>query len=155
MAVILSNRVDVSGGWSQLIGNSGLIELHDSGRFILGRLAPGGSHVSEMYFDLPVTELQVKGADGVLTISANGVKKRVDFAPNSRALVGFGLVGALVAANAAKTSGVTTWIDAFRHYGVPTRYAPTFNGKRMLIIIGVITGIFVVTCIGAVLVNLH
>lgn len=155
MAVILSNRVDVSGGWNQLIGKFGVIELHDSGRFILGRLAPGGTDVAEMYFDLPVTELSVKGANGVLTISAGALKKRVDFAPDSRAMVAFGLVGALVAADAAKTSGIANWIDAFRHYGVPTKYGPTINGKRVLVIIGVVIGVFLVACIGTVLANMN
>lgn len=155
MAVILSNRVDVSSGWNQLVGKVGVIELHDSGRFILGRLVPGSNAVAEMYFDLPVTELSVKGASGVLTISAGDLKKRVDFAPKSRALVAFGLVGALVAADAAKTSGIANWIDAFRHFGVPAKYAPTVNGKRLLIITGILIGILVVACIGTVLVNLH
>ncbi len=155
MAVILSNRVDLSGGWNQLVGKFGVIELHDSGRFILGRLAPGGTEVTEMYFDLPVTELSVKGANGVLTISAGAVTKRVDFAPDSRAMIAFGLVGALLAADAAKTSGIANWIDAFRHYGVPTKYAPTVNGKRVLIIAGVAVGVFLVACIGTVLANLN
>jgi len=115
-----------------------IMDLHDDGRFVLVRIDPTTKTFGEKIFDCPITSLSVGGASTYLTVSANGLKKRVDF--SSRSAVGagtLGLIGYAIASSYATDAGLKNWVAMFRQNGLLRRYS---NTNRNLIILGSILG---------------
>ena len=139
MSVVLSNRVQVFDGNTIFSARAAVMELHDDNRFVLGKLDSTGAYVTDMVFDLPVNQLSVSGSQSSLVLSANGIKKRVDFSNGKSVGVAFGVVGLAIDAAQAKNSGINNWVAAFKQGGAKTKHrGSNVNATRLIVLVAVL-----------------
>lgn len=118
------------------------MDLHEDGRFVLVRVNPKSREFGEMIFDVPVDALRVGGAGTYLILTAEGRKKRIDFA--TRSAVGpaaFGVIGYAIASSYATAAGRPAWVDFFKQRGLLLKFDSGRRLKALLIILGVLVGI--------------
>ena len=122
--MILAQQVTVFDGISQFSAKPAAIELHDD-RFILAKWDEATQQKTEVVMDVPLTDLTVGGSMAMLTFTANGLKRRVDFSFGARlALIG-GAAGLVAANSLAKSSGMEAWLHEFTQRGVRVKFLRT------------------------------
>jgi hypothetical protein len=148
MNVLLRSHVDIFKGATRLSGVRAGMELHDDGRFMLVKLDPSTSEVTEIVFDTAVTNLDVNPGTTYLDITLDGVKKRVVFAAAERIPFPLlGVIGMEVSRKAAERAGLRDWIDVFRDRGVLRKFT---TNHRTALLLG--AGIVVIVVVIVVLV---
>ena len=147
MALLLTQNVSLFVGDSAAGTHAATLELHDA-RFVLKSFNWKDPETMTTVIDVPLSDLRVGGSMATLTFTAGNVTRSVDFSSGT----GGGLMStdALLfrSAGVLNTSGIYTWLKAFRAHGVPVKYRSLRQiklwGALGAVLIVVIVGIFVV-----------
>jgi hypothetical protein len=151
MPTVLSTAVDTFDGVTQFSARAAVIELDDNNTFTLTKIDRQTGVPVEVVFDhIPVGQLTVRGSSSTPVFLYNGVKKRVDFSFGSRAAMGFGAVGMIVAGSLLKKSGVNEWMAALKAGGATVKYRSFGKTLRLAFIIA---GALVVVIVGATVIG--
>jgi hypothetical protein len=144
MAAQMMQRVTVYNGFTIFQQSPAVVELHDDNTFVLNEIDGPTGAITKTVFSVPANQLTVRGSMSMLTIAANGVKKRIDFSPGSRyALAAGGVIGLAISGSLAKKSGIQAWIDQLRAAGADVK----FTGMGSMIALGVAIGVLLVIVI--------
>ena len=154
MAVLLHSQVTIFEGALRSGGMPADIELDDDGRFTLTKVDRSTRAATETVFDTSVQNLDVNPGTTYLDITANGVKKRVDFAGSDH--IPFVLLGALgmeLSRKAAERAGLKDWLAAFKERGVVRRFTTNDRtavilGSAIVVIVAVIVLLVVMRFLG-------
>jgi hypothetical protein len=144
MTVVDAKYVELLGPAFSFGGKKALLELTDDGRVILTIIEKKTGLRVATIIDSYARDLRVGGSDSILTIRADGVRRRLDFAADWRGLAVFGLVGAIANAAIARDEGIVDWANRLKAAGADVKFITGGQSAvRILIIAGVLIGVLV------------
>jgi hypothetical protein len=139
---VLSQPVQYFGGVSILSATSAVIDIDDERKtFQLSTIDAQGNRV-EKIFDVPLSEVAVRGSGTRVRLTINGVRKWIDFSLGSSMMRGFGIAGEIAGGVLNKNSGVQAVIAALKAGGAQVRYMTYW--RRLGMIWAIAGGIVVV-----------
>ena len=126
MTTALQQLVTLYEGKTVFSGQRAVIELLDDNRFVMFKVDPETGLRTDTVLDVPVSDLAVKGAGQQLVFTANGLTKRVDFAPSRNFAAAFGgLAGLAIASAVSGPTGIKAWRQELKERGVQVKGANT------------------------------
>jgi hypothetical protein len=139
--VVDAKYVELLGRAFSFGGTQALLELTDDGRVILSTIDGKTGQRAATVIDSYAGDLRVRGSNSILTIGANGVRRRLDFAADWRGLAAFGLVGAIANAAIARNEGIVDWANRLKAAGADVKF---ITGGKSAVRILIITGAIIV-----------
>jgi len=139
---VITQRVQLYDGYTVFSAVSAAVDIdEDRKTFVLSKIDAAGNRV-ETVFNVPMSELVVRGQATRLRLLVNGVRKMIDFSIGASLTQGFGIAGEIAGGVLNSKSGVAPVIAALRQGGAEVHYWS--YGKRLAVTWAIALGFVVV-----------